>query len=350
MTLKAKFVVSLAFYSLFVNVVFIGLAHADTEKLVRIIFADMDPPNTINTVTHEWWGSEIEKRAQGKIEFEYFWGGSLLSPYEQLSSVKNNVIQVTPYYSGYHPDIAPIPTIGLLPMINSGTLKSALEAADEFYRTNPEVQKEFKKNNVKYMSVAGSTGHHYFWSKRPVQKIADFEGMPVRTFGPFLTLFEALGCSLVSVPITEIYNSLERGVVEATTQYMPVSIGLRLTEVTKYLLKTNLGHNCGKPIVMNLDTWKKLSPETQNIIENININEAIHKYAEYDQKYYKQNMQDVIEAGLTIRELSAKEIDILQQLAKNVVWEPYAKKLEKKGLPGNEILKDYLRIIKKHSN
>lgn len=312
-----------------------------------LIFADMAAPNSVTAKCAKWWGNEIEKRTEGKVKFEYYFGASLIGAYEQLTSVKNNMIQVTPYYSGYHPDMAPIPLIALFPMINRSTLANGLKAADEFFNNNSQVIDEFKKNNVKYMNPL-FTAHGYMWSKKPINSISDFKDLSVRAFGPFLTFVDALGGSLVSLPVPEIYNSLERGVVESTFLYLTLGVSLNLQEVTKYLNTSNLGHNCGMPMVMNLDTWKKLPEDVKKVIEDVNKNIAIDNFVRIDKENYKKELQFVKNEGIQILEFSQSDLVKMQKIAREKVWNSYAKKLEEKGLSGMEIINEYIEITNKY--
>jgi len=318
-----------------------------SKKSIKLIFADMASPKSVTAKCAQWWGSEVEKRTQGKVKVEYHWGASLVGAYEQLSSVMNNVIQLTPYYSGYHPDVAPIPLMGLFPLVNTGPLENGLKASDEFFRTNPEVMKEYKKNKVKYMNpLFGANA--YMWSKVPIKSTSDYKGLTVRAFGPWLTLFGALGSSMVSVPVPEIYNSLERGVVKATILYLTYGIGMNLFEVTGYLNVTNLGHNCGMPMVINLSTWNRLPDDVKKIIEDLNKKEAIPNFVKINEANYAREMGIVKSKGMKISEFPPGEVEKFIKIAREKVWEPYAKKLDGKGLKGTQTLQDLLSKTKKY--
>lgn len=209
--------------------VFPGNGQSASEKVIKLRVADMSPPHSNTTQFLEWWGSEIEKRTQGQVKFEYYWSASLVKGMEQMSSVANNVIQATPYYSAYHPDKAPLPVISGLPLICSkGTIKGSLKASDEFYRTTPDLQKEYQANNVKYMCPL-VVSYPFLWSKVPIRTVSDLQGLTMRAFGVQATLLSSLGCSMVNVEVPEIYNVLERGVVKAT--WLQLSLGYNFEDL-----------------------------------------------------------------------------------------------------------------------
>ena len=326
-----------------------GIFHttATAQKVFKFKFADMVPPGSTIARCGLWWTSEVDKRTGGRVKVECFWGGSLIGAYEQLNAVKSGIIHVTPYYSGYHPDLAPLPAMGLFPLINRGPLKEAMAASDEWHSTDPAVAAEFKKNNVKYL-YSYSAGNHNLWSKVPIKSLADLKGLRIRTFGPFLTLFKELGCGLVSVPVPEVYTALERGAVDCTTQYLSNAIGGRYQEVVKSVNLTELGHNVGAPIVMNLDAWNSLPSDIQTIITKIN-GEMIEKNAEIDREVYNSCMKTLKESGLTTFQFSKDEVGKLTELSRTKVWEPYAAKLDEKGIAATPALKHYIQLAEKYS-
>jgi len=191
-------------------------------------------------------------------------------------------------------------------------------------------------------------GYHYLWSKGPIKSLGDLKGLRIRTFGPYLTLFQELGCGLVSVPVPEVYNALERGAVDCTTQYLPNGIGGHLPEVTKFINITELGHNVGAPIVMNLDAWNGLPADLQTIINKLN-SEMIDKSAEISNELYNAHMKVLKDSKMTISQFSPSEVGKMVELARTKVWEPYAAKLDQKGIAATQALKQYIQLTEKYS-
>jgi len=315
-------------------------------KVFKLKFAEMSPPSSTVAVASQWWASEVERRTGGRVKFEIFWGGSLIGAYEQLDAVMTGLIQVTAYSSGYHPDIAPLPLMGLFPLMNRGTLKETTAASDEWYRTNPAVGTEFKKNNVAFMYTFNRP-NQFLWSKVPIKTLDDLKGLRVRSFGPFLSLFKELGCSLVRLPSPEVYDALDRGAVDCTTVYLSHGLGFRYQEVVKYVNITNLGHNVGAPFVMNLNAWNSLPADIQKIINTIN-SEMVEKDIQMNEKENVKDMKSLTDAKMIINQFSPSDVKKLTEIARTKVWEPYATKLDKKGIAGTEALNHYIQLIEKY--
>ena len=73
----------------------------------------------------------------------------------------------------------------------------------------------------------------YFYSKRSLQTIEDFEGMKTRVHSPVLgDLISALGADDQTMAFAEVYTALERGILEAGVT--AASAGIRAEVVRGY--------------------------------------------------------------------------------------------------------------------
>jgi TRAP-type C4-dicarboxylate transport system substrate-binding protein len=317
------------------------------SKTFKLKMADMHTLGTEPADAGEWWANEVEKRTQGRVKIERYWAGSLVKPLEQLDAVKSGIIEITYYMSGYHPDIAPLLVMTLFPFVNTGNLKVNLAAVDELCRENQNLAAEFKKNNVKYLYPFNST-KQYMWSKVPIQSLDDLKGLRLRTMGPFLTLFKELGSGLVNVAMPEIYDTLERGAVSATTVYLADAVTQRFTEVVEFANITNLGDNLGCPVVMNLDFWNSLPTDLQKTINQVNL-EMVEKCNEVSTKLFEKSMKVVRDAGITMHTFSPEDVQVLKEISKTKVWGPYLKKSDSKGVAASETFQNYLQLQEKYS-
>lgn len=314
-----------------------------TEEVFELKFADMFPPGSMIVKAGEWWASEVERRTEGRVEVKRFWAGSLVGGFEQLDAVSTGSIDVSTQLSGYHPKRCPIGSIGLLPFINANPFAETLKAADEWNRTDPAFQAELEANNLKYM-YAFPMPNLFLWSKVPIESIDDLKGLQVRTLSADLsTFFEALGCGTVSIAVPEVYDALERGLLDCTLQYLSNAVGGRYHEVVKYVNMTEFGHNHGCPIVMNLDTWNSLPPEIQTIINEVN-DEMVETSIRLNDQAYDEDMAVVREAGLTIQAFSPRDEEELLEIARAVTWEPYAEE----GKDRAQALQHYLELREKY--
>ena len=113
----------------------------------------------------------------------------------------------------------------------------------------------------------GEEGFRHFFFKNEVKGIEDLKGLKIRVSSdPIMTgMVTDLGASATTVPFTELYTSLQSGVVDAAEQPTANYLSNAFQEVAPYLLLD--GHTLGAiQIVITDNAWAKLSEDQQNAI------------------------------------------------------------------------------------
>jgi TRAP-type C4-dicarboxylate transport system substrate-binding protein len=72
------------------------------------------------------------------------------------------------------------------------------------------------KMTTAHMLALGSQGLRHIYGKKPIQKVADLQGVKMRVQATVTedTLFPAYGAQVVHMPFGEVYTSLQTGVVD----------------------------------------------------------------------------------------------------------------------------------------
>jgi len=129
------------------------------------------------------------------------------------------------------------------------------------------VSEECEKKNLVLLAMP-STEPEEFISRKPLRTIEDFRGIKIRTTGAMHAFaLKAIGAVPVSMSSSEIYTSLQRGVIEASMGLGSTFIARKLFEIAKY--QTNI--NCflfDWVAIMNKDRYLSLSKEQKNVILN----------------------------------------------------------------------------------
>ena len=71
------------------------------------------------------------------------------------------------------------------------------------------------------------------------------------------------------MPITQVYQSMETGVVDGVLVDTSVLSSFKLGEVTKYVTQGMVGTNSMFMLVMNRDSWDALDADTQAALEDM---------------------------------------------------------------------------------
>ena len=120
--------------------------------------------------------------------------------------------------------------------------------------------------NVKLLALYANPPQ-VVWCRAPIKGLADLRGKKVRVYNKTLTDFvEGVGGSGVTIPFAEVMPALQRGVADcAITATFNGNIA-SWPEVAPHILGVYLGWALQYAAV-NMDTWKKLNPETQKFLE-----------------------------------------------------------------------------------
>jgi TRAP-type mannitol/chloroaromatic compound transport system substrate-binding protein len=148
-----------------------------------------------------------------------------------------------------------------------------------------------------YALPGGNGGQEMgLFSNKKATKMADFEGMRVRTPGWYMDIMNELGASVSPLPGGEVYLALERGVIDAAEFSSPaINYPMGFDEITQYVIQPGVHQpsvQCA--LFINMDAWKELPDDLKWIvdtaaketqlwsnawIENLNI-EAIRRFKE----------------------------------------------------------------------
>jgi TRAP-type C4-dicarboxylate transport system substrate-binding protein len=148
-----------------------------------------------------------------------------------------------------------------------------------------------------------SGNDQFFFSKTPLETLADFEGLKTRSHAAALSdWIQGMGAEAQFVAFSEVYTALERGILDAGVTGSTPGHGQRWYEVTDYLngpLKSLLSTNN----VVNADVWNSIPSDLQQIF----IEEGAKAELEQLRLTSIQNVTGVqknVDAGMTLVEFS----------------------------------------------
>ena len=137
-------------------------------------------------------------------------------------------------------------------------------------------------------------------SKRPVQKLEDFEGIKLRVMqnNVYLDSFKSLGANAVPMPFSELFSALETKTVDGQENPYNTILSSKFFEVQRYLSITN--HVYSPWIVLvSKKWWDGLSRDEQKVLMD-----AARASRDFERKDTRE------EAGRALAELRAKGMQV----------------------------------------
>jgi len=127
-----------------------------------------------------------------------------------------------------------------------------------------------EKLDVHYVGAAEISPPEIFaHSKVPLETLDDFIGLKMRAIGESGEVMLEAGAAAVYMPGGEIYEACARGVIDAF-EYSPPSVNwpMGFHEVAEYLyLSPVRAPTMGYGFWVNKDSWDKITPDLQQIVE-----------------------------------------------------------------------------------
>lgn len=313
---------------------FLFLPAAANAKTIDLTLSDLFPATHPNGKMVVAWGKEVEKATEGRVKMTYYPGQSLTKARECYDGVVNRLSDMGQGICQYTRGRFPLTDFINLPVgIPSGKVATAV--LNEYYEKFKP--KELADVKVMYMHAHGPGLIHTIKGK-PIKTMADLKGLKIRGHGgPTTDMLKSLGATPLAFPMPELYQSLQKGVVDGAVYPFEADKGWKLADVSKNAAVANrVAYSIAFFVVMNLDRWNSISPEDQKAIEAINLAWA-KKQGQLWDELDKTGRAFFEEKGGQIQTITGEEearwVEAIQP-----VLQGYVKNTTAKGLPGDKVL------------
>ena len=309
---KSKLIVGLLVPILLISFILVGCAGpAPTGE--RIVLTYANPTNAQNA---QFWTNsvkllapELEAATNGRIAIEPHHDASLLGFKEMSRGLGSGIADL----GGLHPTDDP----GLFPA-NQLCFLSVFGYPDSHHHNMVgrilfdefEVfDDEFFRNDIIYLFFYAS-GPQYFILKDPVKKLEDLNGRRIRAGGPWLPRFlTPVGMVPQEVSFGEVYESMQRGVIDGASSVLPAFRDARWYEVAKYLVDEGTmtafpTQGCG----ISMRTWKELSKDDKRLLLDL-AKERDWSFGKFQTQDHYDAYDALLAEGCEDQSLSDAEMD-----------------------------------------
>lgn len=324
----------------------LGLAVAPASAADQIILrvADHYAPSSLTAkYTIHFFMDYVSQKLGDRIKFEYYPAEQMGKAKDMLALTQQGVIDVGFVAPAYVSDKMPLSGVAELP----GTYSTSCEGVRAYWplaRDGLLAKPEFEKNGIRPL-FAFMLPPYQVLTREPIAAMADFGGKKLRSGGAAQDLtIEAIGAVPVRMGGAEVYEALSRSTLDGAVFPLQSAIDFRLTEVLKAATR---GQNFGgfaTTYAISLDDWGKLPDDVNKVMEEAGEATVEHACAALDADDRGPAIQRMTEQGVKVAELPANVADeVKAKLAS--VNEEWAASIDKRGLPGTEVLKAFLGAL-----
>ena len=250
-----------------VTVAAIGLASAAVAQDYSWTFQTSETAGEPGFVNKQKWADEVGTLSDGRIEIEILPIGAVVPHTDTLEAVGAGILQghlTDPsYFAGKDPAFAMMGNLvgawsdpfELLGFMESG-------GGNELYAELVEPY------GVQFIGAA-ATEPEAFVSRVPIRTVEDLKGVKMRApEGMVYEIFSKAGASPVSLPGSEIFSALDKGVVDAADNTVfATNQSLGMNDIAPYPLYPGFHSLPLIDISMNKATWDGLPDDLKEILK-----------------------------------------------------------------------------------
>jgi TRAP-type C4-dicarboxylate transport system substrate-binding protein len=210
----------------------------------------------------EPWFHKVEQDSAGEVEWKIFGGGSVGTFKNIYDRLLNGVVDTCYGLFGELAGQFPKSDVVTLPFETRSSYDAGL-ALYRLYSTGVTAD-EFAK-----VKVVGFGRYPYavMHARKPINGLTDLKGLKMSAFSRISSqVIENLGGVPVTMPVSDVYQSLQRGLIDVTITAWVAVETYKYHEITKFNMEAPISSNHAF-MFMNRDSYAKLSGKAKDAFD-----------------------------------------------------------------------------------
>ena len=244
-----------------------GSAEGDSPKITwRAQSVETSGTERQNCVEH--FAQLVSDATDGNFTIEVFSAGTLYGQEDLIEAVSNRVTECAFTSNDYHSGIEPMLKLAAF---RSSDLWNDYELDEAFLAMyEPLVKEAYDAMGLVYVGNVLDLPGECFMSNVKIETIDDFQGVLIRSGGLGQELYSALGASVVSMPMGDVYSAAKLGTIDAfEVGGYADNYGNALHEVCKYVIEPTPHSTSGVEVgnlVVNAEAFNELPEEYKQVL------------------------------------------------------------------------------------
>lgn len=248
-------------------------ALADMEP-VELVIQSTGPKDSATGRRFEDYANAVDEWSDGKINFEFIYSNGAAGPTETHQAIADGRIDIGSVMPSLIPDEFPV-TNNLWNLSHLGRqtpVDSMLQwhgIIFELATLTDEIDAEYEDQGMKLLLPGFGSGAYMPYCGDASTSLGDFESKGIASQSRHQNAqAQALGMSPASIAYTEMFESLQRGVIDcALTTVTGAALGGYIESVPYPVFDPEVGFNSpGGSIAMSIDKWNDLPLAAQQLM------------------------------------------------------------------------------------
>lgn len=287
----------------------------------------------------EKFAKEVNEKSKGSIEVKVYPAGQLYNDQNMNDALMSGGLDIglnsTARWSMVVPALKVLDLPFVLPTIEAadnaldGDLGSKLTAEMEKKGVHPLIWADYG-----YVQFCNNT--------KKIEKPEDFKGLKIRSYSETSAdIIQALGASPTTMSSSEVYMAIKNGTIDGQSSGQTAILSRKIYEVCKYFTTTNHSY-VGYLLAINDNSWKKLSPDQQKLVNEVakEIRDEIRKETKSEDE---RCLKELAAKGMDVYTVPADEVKLWQDATASVI----EKFEQEQGDFGKQLVEDCRKASKK---
>lgn len=319
---------------------------AETRDPIKLTLAHYQSTDAMFDIVINEWTQMITEASDGLITFEIYGGGALGAAADHYDMVRSGTCDIAFSFYGIHTGVFKSLETFALPMLGFETGEQASEAMWDFAENYDFSTKELSQVHTLLIAssdplIIGSAGYK-------VETAADLKGAALRVAGgPINNFFVALGASTATVAIGQIYENMQKGIMNGYVGGLDSMIGYNLLELCDHVMST--GIQVGPFYLwMNSTTWDNLPQWAKDIFGEYSGAWGSAYFGRRADEIDADGVDTIVAAGIEFNELSDEEYANWEAVAQEIATE-WINELNDAGYDGQTIYDTVIALRDKYA-
>jgi len=249
------------------------LAGIGNAEPVQLKLATFGPPQSYFYVEVLIpWMEAVNRDAHGTVNIKYFGGGVLGNAGNMYDAVLSGAADIGWALPGTVPAKFIKTSVIELPFgYDTGEV-----GATALWRLYAKGLIASDYDEVKLFGLTAWPDADIQMKSKKIERLEDLQGLKIRATGRWqAATVTAFGATPVSIPVDEVYQSLDRGVIDGLWASLVLTREFRVDEIARYYLEAPLNGGAGM-LIMKRQSFEKLPDEAKAAFEK-NSGEALSR-------------------------------------------------------------------------
>jgi TRAP-type transport system periplasmic protein len=327
----------------------LSFATPASAQEIKLTFADQNSPTGWGPVhALQPWIKQVAEATKDRVKIDVYPSQTLIKGIDMWKGVRTGIADMGWCVQGYWPDQTPLSDVMSLPFLPVTSAEKGSEVLWKLYEKFPSIQKEY--GEIQPIVLHTTSPNFLVSSKKQVKTLEDIKGFKIRVLGgPPTEMAKALGAVPTLIPMPDMYQALDKGIVDGSAAPWEAVHSFRLYEVAKYYTEVPF-YSAYFSVCTNKTKWESLPKDVRDQIMSVSGLAGA--------KFWGKNFFDTAEQGVIERakagnyelvryKMPSDEVARWSKVAGGPLWDQWVNKMEARGNNNaREILNTALELLK----